>query len=134
MAPGVLTNQSLQNVSFYKSLRALINMSAAGGLATLGTVATTLPDGSPATFQQGNMDVSIVRIKPNGSSLNLPNEWVAGGGESQIAHGLGRVPIGYWIVRKSRDVDVYDGTTAWTSTYVYLHTIHSDADTTMMFF
>jgi hypothetical protein len=134
MAPGVIGDQNVQNVSFYKSLRGLINMASANGLASMGSVATTLPDGSPATYKQGNLDAGIIRIKPAGSTLALPNEWVAGGLESTVAHGLNRVPIGYYIIRKSRDQQVWDGVTTWTTTNIYLMTDHSDTDTTMMFF
>jgi hypothetical protein len=134
MAPSTIASQNVQNVSLYKAVRGLINLQQAGGLGSFGTVATTLPDGSPATFAQGQIDAGIIRIKPNGSPLALPNEWQAGGSQTQIAHGLGRIPIGYICIRSSRDVNLSDGTTPWDSTYIYLNTTHSDADTTVMFF
>jgi hypothetical protein len=121
-------------VSFYKALRGLINLQQAGALGSFGSVATTLPDGSHATFAQGQIDCAIIRVKPAGSSLNLPNEWVGGGGETQVTHGLGRVPIGFIVIMKSRDVDISAGSTPWTTSVAFFNTTHSDADTTIMFF
>lgn len=37
-----------------------------------------------------------------------------------IAHGLGRAPSGYVILRKSANVSVWDGTNNFSATYLYL--------------
>lgn len=38
----------------------------------------------------------------------------------QIKHDLGRIPTGYVVFRTSQATAIYDGTTAWDSTYIYL--------------
>lgn len=40
--------------------------------------------------------------------------------ENTIAHGLGKVPIGYIIYGLNKAAIVYTGTTTWTSTNIYL--------------
>lgn len=42
------------------------------------------------------------------------------GVEASVSHGLGFVPNGYIIVGKSGDFNVYNGTTAWTTTNLFL--------------
>lgn len=38
-----------------------------------------------------------------------------------ITHGLGKIPIGYWIVGKSSaSVNLYDGINEWTKNLIYL--------------
>lgn len=135
--PSALTNNLLQGTAVYRSLSSIINVTqAVQSMMNLGTVATTSSDGKPATFTAGGFGNKLIRIAPAGqaASLGVTYEWVAGGGQTIIPHGLGRIPIGYWIVRKSRDCDVYDGDTAWDATNIYFHTTHSDADCIMSVF
>jgi hypothetical protein len=40
--------------------------------------------------------------------------------EDTLAHGLGKVPTGYIVIGKDKAGTVYDGTTAWTATNIYL--------------
>ena len=40
--------------------------------------------------------------------------------EFTVAHTLKRTPIGYWVIRKDRAGDVYDGTTTFDSSNIYL--------------
>lgn len=40
--------------------------------------------------------------------------------EFTIAHGLGRVPVGYIVISINKNTTVYRGTTAWNSTNIYL--------------
>lgn len=42
------------------------------------------------------------------------------GEEVPIRHGLGRIPTGYIVVRRSTDMRVYDATTAFDSKAIYL--------------
>jgi hypothetical protein len=40
--------------------------------------------------------------------------------ENTIAHTLGSVPIGYLVVKQSKAGSLYSGSTAWSSTNIYL--------------
>jgi hypothetical protein len=40
--------------------------------------------------------------------------------EFAVSHGLNRVPVGFHVVTKSGAGDVYQSTTAWTSTQIFL--------------
>jgi hypothetical protein len=40
--------------------------------------------------------------------------------EDTILHGLGHIPNGYIVVRQDKSSVVYDSTTAWTSTSIFL--------------
>ena len=42
------------------------------------------------------------------------------GVETAIAHGLKRVPSGYWVVKRNKAAHIYDGGTAWTSENIYV--------------
>jgi hypothetical protein len=140
-APGALSNNLLQNVSVYKALRSVIDLTnattgIAGGSVTFGTVATTATDGGPATFTKGGLDAVLIRVAAagNAATLGIANEWIAGGGETAIAHGLGRVPIGYWVVKNSVGAMISDGDSSWTTTNIYFHTTHSNSDCILMIF
>jgi hypothetical protein len=56
---------------------------------------------------------------------NFAGKWVvftsAGANvENTIAHGLKRIPRGYMVGEADKACSVYDGTTAWTITNIYL--------------
>ena len=54
--------------------------------------------------------------------------------ENTIAHGLGRTPIGYVVVKSDKAGDVYTGTTGWGTTNIYLKaTVASMAVTILIF-
>lgn len=132
-APSANQNSLLQDVSVYKALRTILNVQTQR--TSFGSVATTASDGTPATFSQGGTDSVLIRVFANGSPIAPPGAamWVAGGGETQVAHGLGRVPLGYIPVRKHMSgVDIYDGDSAWDATYIYFHTTNSASDVIMM--
>ena len=41
--------------------------------------------------------------------------------EMRVPHGLGRLPIAYFLVRKDRACDVYDGSdNTWGVNYIFL--------------
>ena len=40
--------------------------------------------------------------------------------EFSVIHTLGAVPVGYLVLKNSKAGAIYDGTTAWTSTTIYL--------------
>ena len=42
------------------------------------------------------------------------------GTEFSISHTLGRVPAGYIVVKRDKAAVVYDGTTVWTTSTIYL--------------
>ena len=49
--------------------------------------------------------------------------------ESAVAHTLGRVPLEAFVIWRSQDSVLYRGTTAWTTTNIYVRA--SVASTTM---
>ena len=54
--------------------------------------------------------------------------------ENTIAHELGRVPVGYIVVSVDKAAVLYKGTTAWTSTNIYLKcNVASTAYTILIF-
>lgn len=67
---------------------------------------TTMSNGDPSQ----NMDV----WKATGVSPSVANT------EFAVQHGLGRVPMGYHLVKTDKAAHVYAGVTAWTKTTVYL--------------
>lgn len=40
--------------------------------------------------------------------------------EFTVNHGLGRVPVGYLVVGRDKAAIIYNSTTAWTETAIYL--------------
>lgn len=130
-APNALTNPLLQSVSEYKAINRLQTITVPP--ISMGSVATTASDGTPATFTMNGLDATIIRVYAAGSSLGTPT-WVAGGGQTTVAHGLGRVPIGYITIRNSLGALISDGDSPWTNTDIYFHTTHSDSDCLMMIF
>lgn len=61
------------------------------------------------TFSE-NVDCRIVSYTSNGSANT----------EDTVAHTLGKVPIGYIVVGLDKASIVYNGTTSWTATNIYL--------------
>jgi len=60
------------------------------------------------------------------NSDNIAGQWAAvtspgaANTEFAVAHGLRKVPTGFHVLKKNAACDVYAGTTAWTSTHIYL--------------
>lgn len=143
MAPGVLTSPQLQDVSVYKSIRGILTQlqtTTAPGVGTasvsFGSIDTSnlASDGSPKTFLQGQIDCSIIRVAPAGSSLGVENVWVGGGGTTAVVHHLGRTPIGWICIRNTLAALIADapGVPADATHYTFL-TTHSDSDTYIIF-
>lgn len=66
----------------------------------------------------GNIDGQYIEI----TFPNVANT------EMRIPHGLGRLPIGYWPVRKDRACNVYDGSdNTWGVEYMYVKCNKADA-------
>ncbi len=58
----------------------------------------------------GNLNARFLNIVTNATANT----------ESAFAHGLGRVPVGYIVVRNGNGGVIYDGVTAWTKDNIYL--------------
>ena len=50
-----------------------------------------------------------------------------------ISHNLGRVPIGYIVIRRSANLSVWDGTSPFTSSYFYLASDAAGSVTLLVF-
>jgi hypothetical protein len=82
------------------------------------------------------------RVRFGGGTDGQPGENVSGefqvytsngsaNTEDTIAHTLGAVPIGYIVVKQDKASNVYLGSTAWTSTNVYLKQSGTSVATTI---
>lgn len=56
------------------------------------------------------------------------------GADNAVAHNLGRVPVGYKIVRQKQKAIIWDGTASFTSTNIYLQTDTANIDVTVLIF
>lgn len=54
--------------------------------------------------------------------------------EFSVNHGLGRVPVGFHVVNKDGSTDVYKGTTAWTSSKIFLKSTGINIHITLFIF
>lgn len=103
------------------------------GNVSMGNATGFDSTGQPTAYQQDNTDGTMVRVGSNANPNALPNFWTSG--PTIITHNLGRVPIGYYITRKSKTCDVFDGTVAsWTETVISLQITDDTADTTVYIF
>jgi len=65
-------------------------------------------------------------ISTDGKPLNIDAIWVVyvsngtANTEDTVAHGLGRQPADMWVGLPDKSAVIYKGTTAWTSTQVFL--------------
>ena len=71
---------------------------------------------------------------------NMSGDWVtftssvSPGTETGIPHNLGEVPVGYLVVRRDKAAHIYDGSTTWTSSTIYLRSdVASVAATVFVF-
>ena len=75
------------------------------------------------TFAQGVIDLLTkgLRIEDNmdAADVSYTTNAVANT-EDAVAHNLNRVPIGYWVISRDKAAIVYNGSSAWTSTNIYL--------------
>lgn len=103
------------------------------GNVSMGNATEWDSTGQPSAYQQDNTDGTMIRVGSNANPNGLPNSW--GAGPTIITHNLGRVPIGYYVTRKSIACDVFDGTVAsWTETVISLEITTDTADTTIYIF
>jgi hypothetical protein len=54
--------------------------------------------------------------------------------EFAVTHGLGRIPVGFHVVNKNKSVDIYQSTTPWTKTTIYLKASVITATVTLFIF
>jgi hypothetical protein len=71
-----------------------------------------------------NMDLVNVSYTSNGSANT----------EDEVIHTLGKVPVGFRVINKSKAADVYASGTAWTKTKIYLKTSTTSADLVLEIF
>ncbi len=54
--------------------------------------------------------------------------------EFAVTHGLNRIPVGFHVVNKSGIVDLYQSTTPWTTTKIYLKASVININVTLLIF
>jgi len=124
--PGAITDSLLQHKSVYKVLRANVS---------IGQVETYDATGVPATFIQDNGDGILIRVGTHANPHGLANAWTGNNTDTIVTHNLGRVPIGYYVTKKTVSCDVYDGTVLPDeSTIVLKNTAGLTADTVLYIF
>ena len=124
--PGVLLNNQLQHTSVAKVLSANVS---------IGSAATYSSGGVPTSFNQDNGDGIMIRVAFVANPLGLPNVWTGNNTDTTITHNLGRVPIGYYVAKKTQSCDVYDGSILPTdSTITLCNTNGTGADTVIYIF
>lgn len=112
--------------SVYKTLRGNISQ---------GQISATASDGTPAVFTQDNTDGILVRVASLANPLGLSTFWAGDNLNTIIPHNLGRIPIGYYVTKKSEACDVYDGTVVADDQNITLKcTLGSTADTIIYIF
>lgn len=60
------------------------------------------------TFQD-NLDGKVLSVSFSAATTN-----------QALAHGLGRVPLGYQVIRRSANITIYDGTSPFTTSSIFL--------------
>lgn len=74
--------------------------------------------------QAGNLDAQYVDVLMGDADA-----------EVAIPHGLGRRPIGYWVVRRDRACIIYDSSNgSWSSTLLYLRSDTASATIRLLVF
>lgn len=54
--------------------------------------------------------------------------------EAAVSHNLKRVPVGYFVVGRDKAGVIYNGTTAWTTTNIYLRSNVATVTATVIIF
>jgi len=54
--------------------------------------------------------------------------------EFAVTHTLGRIPVGYTVIKNDSNGVIYDGTSTWTTTTIYLRSSAANASMTIMLF
>jgi len=68
---------------------------------------------------------------------NIDGVWVpisTTGANQSVTHNLGRVPVGYFIVKKDAAVDIFTGTGVWTSSVMFLNSSVGGASVSLFVF
>ena len=124
--PSVGVDPHFQNVSFNKVL---------SGNVAIGQALTYDSAGNPATFSQDNGNGILIRVGSNANPFGLTNFWVGNNVDTIITHNLIRVPIGYYVTKKTKSCDVFDGTLTATDTTITLQCTQGlTADTVIYIF
>lgn len=89
---------------------------------TLVNLRKFLSSNSEVTTLQSNVDDAIRNIASNTLLNGVIISVSLASGSNQIAHSLGKVPQGYWVIRKSAAADIYD-----TSITLNILTLNSSA-------
>lgn len=82
----------------------------------------------------------IAKILSNGQSIAdnfdakiLTLTFTSASTDVALAHGLARVPSGYFVLKRSANMVVYDGSNAWTATNIYLRSSAAGSITVAVF-
>ncbi len=100
-------------------------------VALFDTLASLLDDLLNGKLDAGNLSTAAISLQTRAKSGtnyagNIDAEYLAfttpatPDTEFAISHHLKRVPEGYDVVRQNKAAALYDGTSAWTDTAVYL--------------
>ena len=74
-----------------------------------------------------------LQFADNFDSKILTLTFSAASTDTSLTHGLGRVPTGYVILKRSASMTVYDGSAAWTSNLIYLRASAAGSVTVLVF-
>ena len=111
--PGQQNTEFLYNDQLRELYWALVNLSL------------TQRDGAIQNNDKaGNLDAVYCVYTSNGTANT----------EDTVAHKLGRTPIGYIVTKQDKSAIVYDGTTSFTSTNLYLKTNAATVALTVLVF
>lgn len=72
------------------------------------------------TAKLGNIINKGVRAADNWDAQTISVTLATANTEQAVAHTLKRIPVGYIVLSMDKVATIYDGTTAWTTTNVYI--------------
>jgi hypothetical protein len=76
-----------------------------------------------------NGNLSITDLKVEKYSVNFPTALE----EIGVSHNLGRVPVGYLVIGKSANMNVYNGVNNWTMKSLFLRSDAAGVATILVF-
>lgn len=79
------------------------------------------------TLKIGDILNKGIRAADNWDAQTISATLATADTEQAVAHTLKRIPLGYIVLSMDKVATIYDGTTAWTNTNIY---IRSSADAT----
>jgi hypothetical protein len=100
--PSALENFAKMLRKFWENLSTVVN-----GQISFGNIAPL--QGAPGTIHCDNMDAVFVKLIVATANVDV-----------SVTHNLGRLPVGYWLVRSSVACNVYDGSASSTNTTISL--------------